>query len=256
MAPEHPNVAIDWNNLGGAWKAKGAYDKAIGYYEKALASDLKTYGPEHPDVALNWNNLGGAWYAKERYEKAIAYYDKALSIIQHRLGEGHPYTQVLKRNSRQGSGNAQLLHLQPRGGIRLTSRSADRVTALFIGKPPQLLGFTLFPHCRYVGSNFVDKPLPFVYTEIQQVHTADMGIVQLRKPTPFDGRSFPYRVNKKFVDSPPKTTFFDPLLKKGPQFAPTANRRFWRGIIMYGPWGKTGRDTIAIAAITRVKIGM
>ena len=82
MGPQHPKVAIDWNNLGEAWRAKGDYDQAIGYYEKALASDLTTFGPQHPKVAIRWNNLGMAWKGKGDYDQAIEYYEKALKVFK------------------------------------------------------------------------------------------------------------------------------------------------------------------------------
>ncbi len=96
FGPQHPQVAIRWNNLGGAWHAKGDYAQAIAYYEKALASDLKTFGPEHPHVARSWNNLGGAWHAKGDYDQAIAYYEKALKVFKQ-LGLDHRVRMVEER---------------------------------------------------------------------------------------------------------------------------------------------------------------
>ena len=88
FGPEHPKVAIDWNNLGAAWDSKGHYDKAFDYYEKALASDLKSFGPEHPDVAIDWNNLGAAFYNKKEYARALSYFEKAR-MVWVKAGLGH-----------------------------------------------------------------------------------------------------------------------------------------------------------------------
>lgn len=76
---DHPNVAINRNNLGAAWDALGEYKKAIAYYEQALTSDLKIHGEDHPDVAIDRNNLGMAWYALDEYHKAIGYLEQALA---------------------------------------------------------------------------------------------------------------------------------------------------------------------------------
>ncbi|MBO1225335.1 MAG: tetratricopeptide repeat protein [Candidatus Scalindua sediminis] len=90
LGEDHPDVAIDWDNLGSAWKAKGEYDKAIEYHEKALKVFIKTFGEDHPDVAIDWNNLGSAWKAKGEYDKAIEYYEKALKSDIKTFGEDHP----------------------------------------------------------------------------------------------------------------------------------------------------------------------
>jgi tetratricopeptide (TPR) repeat protein len=98
VGPEHPKVAIRWNNLGAAWKAKGKYDKAIKYFKKALASDLKTFGPEHQNVANRWNNLGATWHAKGRNDQAIGYYEKALESDLKTFGPAHPDVATLWNN--------------------------------------------------------------------------------------------------------------------------------------------------------------
>jgi tetratricopeptide (TPR) repeat protein len=54
---EHPDVAIDWNNLGGAWDSLGEYKKAIEYVEKALKILKATLGPNHPSTKTVQNNL-------------------------------------------------------------------------------------------------------------------------------------------------------------------------------------------------------
>ncbi|CAC9955578.1 Oligopeptide ABC transporter, substrate-binding protein OppA (TC 3.A.1.5.1) [uncultured Gammaproteobacteria bacterium] len=87
---DHPAVARDRNNLGGAWHSLGKYKKAIGYYELALKSDLKTYGEDHPDVAIDHNNLGSAWKSLGKYKKAIGYYELALKSDLKTYGEDHP----------------------------------------------------------------------------------------------------------------------------------------------------------------------
>jgi tetratricopeptide (TPR) repeat protein len=95
---DHPAVARDRNNLGGAWHSLGKYKKAIGYYELALKSDLKTYGKNHPTVAIRLNNLGGAWHSLEQYEKAIGYYELALKSDLKTYGEDHPTVATYHNN--------------------------------------------------------------------------------------------------------------------------------------------------------------
>jgi tetratricopeptide (TPR) repeat protein len=95
---DHPNVAIDRNNLGSAYKALGEYERAIAYYEQALASDLLTYGEGHPDVAIDRNNLGSAYYALGEYERAIGYFEQALASDLLTYGEDHPKVATSRNN--------------------------------------------------------------------------------------------------------------------------------------------------------------
>ena len=54
---DHPEVATDRNNLGGAWNSKGEYDKSIGYYELALATMKKVLGDHNPNTQTVQKNL-------------------------------------------------------------------------------------------------------------------------------------------------------------------------------------------------------
>ena len=82
LGPEHPKVAIIWNNLGLVWHHKEDHDKAIDYFEKALQIDFKNFSPAHPQVAIRWNNMGSAWIDKGDYDKAIDYFEKALVVFK------------------------------------------------------------------------------------------------------------------------------------------------------------------------------
>lgn len=98
---DHPDVAIDRNNLGMAWLALGEYEKAIAYLEKALASDLKIYGEDHLQVATYYNNLGGAWHALGDYKKAYDYLALALAGFEKIMGANHPSTRGVRANYQQ-----------------------------------------------------------------------------------------------------------------------------------------------------------
>ena len=52
--PEHPDIAIRWNNLGAAWKTKGEVRKAREYYSKALVVFRKA-GLEHRATEVEEN---------------------------------------------------------------------------------------------------------------------------------------------------------------------------------------------------------
>ena len=61
---DHPEVAIDRNNLGSAWDSLGQYHKAIEYYELALATFEKVLGEDHPSTKTVGGNLALARAAR------------------------------------------------------------------------------------------------------------------------------------------------------------------------------------------------
>ena len=49
--PDHPNVAIDLNNLAPLLQATNRLGEAEPLMRRALAIDEASYGPDHPNVA-------------------------------------------------------------------------------------------------------------------------------------------------------------------------------------------------------------
>jgi tetratricopeptide (TPR) repeat protein len=50
--PEHPDVAIDLNNLASLLQDTNRLAEAEPLYRRALAIDEASYGPDHPRVAI------------------------------------------------------------------------------------------------------------------------------------------------------------------------------------------------------------
>ncbi|MDP6036062.1 MAG: tetratricopeptide repeat protein, partial [Verrucomicrobiota bacterium] len=50
LGPEHPHVALSYNNIGLVHRKKGEHNKALEHYQKSLAIHLKKLGPNHPDT--------------------------------------------------------------------------------------------------------------------------------------------------------------------------------------------------------------
>ena len=60
--PDHPDVAIDLNNLAQLLQATNRLGEAEPSICRALAIDEASYGPDHPDVATastTWPNVAG-----------------------------------------------------------------------------------------------------------------------------------------------------------------------------------------------------
>lgn len=80
--PNHPTVAIRWNNLGDAYRGLGQYDKAEAFLTKALNSDRATFGENHPKVILRYFNLARVYEAQGDTAKARDAYTKALQLLR------------------------------------------------------------------------------------------------------------------------------------------------------------------------------
>ena len=52
LPPNHPDLAISYNNIGSVYDKMGEYSKALSSYEKALEIRQKTLPPNHPDLAI------------------------------------------------------------------------------------------------------------------------------------------------------------------------------------------------------------
>ncbi|MDP3229743.1 MAG: FxSxx-COOH system tetratricopeptide repeat protein, partial [Acidovorax sp.] len=88
--PNHPEVAIDVNNLGSVLQDLGDLAGAKAHFERALAIDEAAYGPNHPAVARDVNNLGSVLKDLGDLAGAKAHFERALAIAEAAYGPNHP----------------------------------------------------------------------------------------------------------------------------------------------------------------------
>ena len=107
IAGEHPDTAIDLNNLGLLLKAQGDLAGAYRYYERALRINEQVLGEGHPATARSLNNLAmllaevgdlPAPVAQAQVAEARAYLERALRIFEAKLGPDHPDTRTVRNN--------------------------------------------------------------------------------------------------------------------------------------------------------------
>ena len=71
LTPNHPNLAISYNNIALVYDKMGYYAKALSSYEKALTINQQSLPPNHPDLATTYNNIGGgvfqAWVTMRKH---------------------------------------------------------------------------------------------------------------------------------------------------------------------------------------------
>ena len=128
--PDHPNVAIDINNLAQLLKATNRMAEAEPLMRRALAIDEKLYGSDHPNVAIRLNNLAQLLRATNRLAEAEPLLRRALAIDEKSHGPDHPnvaidlnnLAQLLKATNRMAEAEP-LLRLRWRSTRSPTART-------------------------------------------------------------------------------------------------------------------------------------
>ncbi len=90
FGPNHPDVAIDLNNLAELLQTTNRYPEAEPLYRRALKIDEASFGPDHPNVARDLNNLAELLRAINRLSEAEPIYRRALKIDETSFGPDHP----------------------------------------------------------------------------------------------------------------------------------------------------------------------
>ena len=94
----HPNVAIDLNNLALLLQATNRLSEAEPLMRRALAIGEQSFGENHPDVAIRLNNLATLLQATNRLSEAEPLMRRALAIDEQSFGEYHPRVAVQLNN--------------------------------------------------------------------------------------------------------------------------------------------------------------
>jgi hypothetical protein len=87
---DHPDVAIDLNNLAGLLQATDRLLEAEPLMRRSLRIDEESYGQDHPRVALDLNNLAGLLQATDRLVDAETMMRRSLQIDEASYGKDHP----------------------------------------------------------------------------------------------------------------------------------------------------------------------
>ena len=96
--PEHPNVAIDLNNLAQLLQTTNRLAEAEPLMRRALQIDEASYGPEHPNVARDLNNLALLLKATNRLAEAEPLMRQGLMIEESSKGPDHPHVAIQLNN--------------------------------------------------------------------------------------------------------------------------------------------------------------
>src|SRR5260370_4178899 len=92
LGPEHPDLAIRYNNLASLYYVQGKYAEAEPLFQRAIAIDEQTLGPEHPDLATDYNNLARLYAKHGKDAEAELLFQCALPIREQKFGPHQPST--------------------------------------------------------------------------------------------------------------------------------------------------------------------
>jgi tetratricopeptide (TPR) repeat protein len=92
FGPEHPEFAIELNNLAALYKNLGQYTDAEPLYLQALAIDEQAFGADDPAIAIELNNLADLYSAQGKYAQAESFAKRALAIYEQTKGRMHHLT--------------------------------------------------------------------------------------------------------------------------------------------------------------------
>ena len=101
LGPDHPDVAIDMNNLAQLLADTNRLDEAEPLMRLALKIDEDSFGPDHPDVAIRLNNLAQLLKATNRLDEAEPLMRRGLEIEQNSKGKNHPHVAIQLNNLAQ-----------------------------------------------------------------------------------------------------------------------------------------------------------
>ena len=133
FGPDHPNVAIDLNNLAGLLQATNRLAEAEPLMRRALAIDERSFGADHPKVAIRLNNLAQLLQATNRLEEAEPLMRRALG---HRRAELRPRPPQ-RRHPPQQPGRVAPGHQPARRGRATHAPRTRHRRAELRPRPPQ-----------------------------------------------------------------------------------------------------------------------
>ena len=112
LPPNHPDLAMTYNNLGNAYSAIGITHDNIGNkqiamdmftnamfsHKKALEVRLQALPLNEQDLALSYDGIGSMGCYMGEYCQALAFHEKALQIRQQILPPNHPDRSISYNN--------------------------------------------------------------------------------------------------------------------------------------------------------------
>lgn len=97
---DHPELAINFNNLGINYLKLSQYHKAKDFFDRAYSIDIKHYDQHHPVMLKYLSYLGTTYLLLEDYQLAIDYLKKE---VNYRIANRHDPITLAKSHLRLGA---------------------------------------------------------------------------------------------------------------------------------------------------------
>ena len=94
---EHPELAINFNNLGINYLKLSQYHKAKDFFDKAYSIDIKHYDQHHPVMLKYLSYLGTTYLLLEDYQLATDYLKKEVSAWT-KISQAKKFIEILIEN--------------------------------------------------------------------------------------------------------------------------------------------------------------
>jgi tetratricopeptide (TPR) repeat protein len=142
LGPEHPQVAVMYNNIAVTLVYQGECKEALEYLKKAIEIKEKVLGPEHPDTLYAYNGLIELWEACMlnldvlsliKHENMKAWVDKLIPVFEKVYGAGSAKTLFLYKMA----GDVYNLESNPGKAAKYYALSADMYLEIYDKKTPQ-----------------------------------------------------------------------------------------------------------------------
>jgi tetratricopeptide (TPR) repeat protein len=91
LGPDHPDVGMNYNNIGLVLQQMGRYDESAAAKAEAVRIWERSLGPDHPLFAIalsNWSRM--FWFGQVSPDQARAGLERVLAIQERGLGPDHP----------------------------------------------------------------------------------------------------------------------------------------------------------------------
>ena len=100
LGNEHPSTLNANNNMGVLLKtSKASTTRRWPYYVEALETRRRTFGPDHHQTMIVTYNLGLLLFDKGEHQEAMSYLTEAIDGLRRALGDSHPITLRMHRNT-------------------------------------------------------------------------------------------------------------------------------------------------------------
>ena len=76
FGPDHPDIAVTYNNIGVVYLQQAKYPEALNMYQKSLNIDIKVHSCNHPCVADTLYKIAHIYESQELFESAAESYDR------------------------------------------------------------------------------------------------------------------------------------------------------------------------------------